>query len=192
MRGRWREYPIVATRPSYLQMVTPTPLTQSAGVRRNTFADFEEFFEETSRGIAAFVAVSTGDPWIAEDATQEAFARALDRWDSVSRMDRPDLWVIRVATRAAIDAWRKRRREAPGNDVGTVSPTNDAIRAIWLRWGLSQLSPTDRAMLVLRHRDGLSVSEVAKRLDYSPHTVTKYLKRSTRMLRTVFKEDRRD
>ena len=171
-------------------MVSPAPLTRS--VHERNFADFEEFFEETSRGIAAFVAVSTGDPWIAEDATQEAFARALDRWDSVRRMDRPDLWVIRVATRAAIDAWRKRRREAPPNDGASASPTDDAIRALWLRWGLSQLTATERAMLVLRHRDGLSVSEVAQLLDYSPHTVTKYLKRSMRKLRTSFMEDSLD
>ena len=69
--------------------------------------DFHDFFETFARHVAAIVAVSTGDAALAEDATQEAMARAYVRWNRVSRLERPDLWVIRVAANIAIGASMK-------------------------------------------------------------------------------------
>ena len=131
------------------------------------------------------VALSTGDPDLAEDCAQEAMARAAARWVTVSRMDRPDRWVIRVAGRLAIDAWCKRRRETRLDaGVPTVPPV-DAIQRLWVAWGLEQLSPSDRLLLILRHRDGLSPDEIAEHVGRTPATVAVYLKRARRRLRQV-------
>src|ERR1700680_111407 len=72
---------------------------------------FDDFFQASAREVAAIVALTTGDVALSEDATQEAMARAYSRWARVSKLDRPDLWVIRVAANIAIDTWRKHRRE---------------------------------------------------------------------------------
>jgi RNA polymerase sigma-70 factor (ECF subfamily) len=152
--------------------------------------DFEEFFEIHSREVAAYVALTTGSVVLAEEATQEAFTRAYERWRSVSKMARPDSWVLRVATRAAIDAWRRRQREVSELDHQDANTAPDEVRRLWLEWGLAQLTPVERAMVILRYRDGLPVTEVAAELQYSPHTVTRYLKKALRKLRTIFDEEK--
>jgi hypothetical protein len=55
--------------------------------------------------------LATGNVAAAEEATQEAFVRALQGWTKLSQHPRPDLWIMRTAKRIAIDEWRKRRRE---------------------------------------------------------------------------------
>jgi RNA polymerase sigma factor (sigma-70 family) len=152
-------------------------------------ADFDAFFASFAREVAAVVALTTGDLALAEDATQEAMARAHVRWSRVSRLDRPDLWVIRVATRIAIDAWRRRRRET-GLDAAMPGDAEAELRRLWVRWGLEQLTPQDRLLLILRHRDGLSVEEIAAREGRSPTTVAIYAKRARRRLRALLLPER--
>jgi RNA polymerase sigma factor (sigma-70 family) len=161
--------------------VTSTPETVAAPPR------FEDFFESSARQVAAIVAMTTGDIALAEDATQEAMTRAYARWDRVSRLDRPDLWVTRVAANLAIDAWRRRRREV-GLAAVTAAVPRDEIRSLWVRWAMERMTPEDRLLLILRHRDGLSVEEIGALTSQSPHTVTKYLKRARRRFRTVTAE----
>lgn len=151
-------------------------------------ADFDEFFEAFSRQVAAIVALSTGDVGLAEDATQEAMERAFVRWNRVSKLERPDLWVIRVAANIAIDAWRRRKREVRLSDPRAGGEAVDEIRVLWLRWDMERLRPEDRLLLILRHRDGLSIDEIGAALSRSPHTITSYLKRARRRLRSLLSE----
>ena len=151
--------------------------------------NFEDFFAQFAREGAAIVAVSTGDRQLAEDVTQEAMARAFVNWARVSRMDRPDLWVLHVARRLAIDAWRKKRREARlGATTAADAAADRAIRDFWIRWDLEQLTPSDRFLVLLRHRDGLSLDEIAARTGKARNTVSIYLKRARRRLRAVRSE----
>ncbi len=149
---------------------------------------FDDFFEEYARQVAAIVALSTGDVGLAEDATQEAMARAYARWKTVARLDRPDRWVIRVAGNIAIDAWRKRRREVSLPESTVLPEPRDEIMALWVRWALDRLTPEDRLLLILRHRDGMSVDEMSASLAKSPNTVATYLKRARRRLRSLLSE----
>src|ERR1700731_2046783 len=103
--------------------------------------DFEVFFATYGRQVAAIVALTTRDLPLAEAATQGAKSRALQLWQPVGSLSRPDLWVIGVATRLAIDGWRRRRREVqlvPGTDS---SPPVDILGPLLLKWGLEKLSP---------------------------------------------------
>src|SRR5579872_3553647 len=150
---------------------------------------FDDFFEAFAQQIAAIVALTTGDIALAEDATQEAMARAYTRWSRVSTLDRPDLWVIRVAANIAIGSWRRRRHEVGLSDSTPSPATRDEIRVLWLRWALERLTPEDRLLLILRHRDGLSVDEISASLSKSPHTIAIYLKRARYRLRLLLAED---
>ena len=156
---------------------------------RDEGADFDVFFRTYAREVAAVVALTTGDLGLAEDAVQEAMTRAHARWSRVSKLDRPDLWVIRVATRIAVDGWRRRRRET-GLEDSPDAHTDTEIQRLWVRWGLEQLTPSERALLILRHRDGLSVEEVADLEGKSPNTIAVYLKRARRRLRELLVPER--
>ncbi len=151
--------------------------------------NFDDFFEAFARQVAAIVAVTTGDVALAEDATQEAMARAYFRWNRVSKLDRPDLWVIRVAANIAISAWRRRRHEIGLSDSTPSAESRDEIRVLWLQWAMDRLTPEDRLLLVLRHRDGMSIDEISASLSKSPHTITAYLKRARFRLRSLLTAD---
>jgi len=150
-------------------------------------ASFEAFFEQTCQRVVGIVAVATGDVGAAEDAVQDAYARALTRWARVSGLDRPDLWVARVATRLAIDAWRRRRRET-ALEMDMRAAVHDDIDRLWVRWGLEGLSPMQRVTVILRHVDGLPVHDVAAAVSTSPETVKTHLQRARRRLRELLRE----
>jgi RNA polymerase sigma-70 factor, ECF subfamily len=165
-----------------------TLVSSRTAVVGESVLDFDEFFEAFARQVAAIVAVSIGDAALAEDATQEAMARAYVRWNRVSKLDRPDLWVIRVAANIAIGSWRRRRHEVGLSDSTPSVEPRDEIRVLWLRWAMEQLTPEDRLLLILRHRDGMSIDEIAASEAKSPHTITAYLKRARRRLRLLLAE----
>jgi RNA polymerase sigma-70 factor (ECF subfamily) len=165
-----------------------TTLVSSRTVAVEGRPRFDDFFEEYARQIAAIVALTTGDLSLAEDATQEAMTRAYADWNRVSGLDRPDLWVIRVAGNIAIDSWRRRKREVTLSASGDASEPRDEITGLWLRWAMERLSPEDRLLLILRHRDGMSIGEMSASLAKSPNTVLTYLKRARRRLRSLLSE----
>ena len=71
--------------------------------------DFEDFYAAAAARIVRHALALTADMAEAEDVAQEAFARAWQRWPSVSRCDSPEAWVRRVATNLAISRWRRLR-----------------------------------------------------------------------------------
>ena len=71
------------------------------------------FQQEAGRSLAALVA-AFGDVDLAEDAMQEAFARALERWPGDGLPANPGGWITTTARRCAIDILRRDRR---GSDL---------------------------------------------------------------------------
>ncbi|WP_108668017.1 RNA polymerase sigma factor [Euzebya rosea] len=69
------------------------------------------FRHEAGRSLAALVA-AFGDIDLAEDAVQEAFARALARWPVDGLPANPGGWITTTARRCAIDILRRDRRGA--------------------------------------------------------------------------------
>jgi RNA polymerase sigma factor (sigma-70 family) len=164
------------------------PYLHRRGDEGGRAGDFTEFFERHARDLAAAVALATGDVSGAEDAIQEAMAAAYADWSRVSQMGRPDIWVLRVAQRKAIDTWRKRRREGALGEASASETVPDVVQRLWVTWGLASLTPEDRLLVILRHRDSLSVDEIAVALRKPPNTVAVALKRARRRLRQALKE----
>jgi hypothetical protein len=103
----------------------------------------------------------TGDREEAADVAQEAFARAYERWRTVSRLDRPGAWVQRVATNLAI-SWRRRQRvRARFRDAGPTPTRAEPDVDTDLMAALRSLSPSQRAAVVLRFFADQSVEETA-------------------------------
>ena len=64
---------------------------------RSSVGGFETFFDDHYGQVLRSLAFAIGDRDRAEDLTQEAFARAYQRWGRVSEMERPVTWVYVVA-----------------------------------------------------------------------------------------------
>ena len=70
---------------------------------------FDDFYHAHFRGLTVQLYAYTGDLPQAQDLVQEAFCRALDRWDRLVRYEDPAAWVRRVAWNLARSRWRRLR-----------------------------------------------------------------------------------
>jgi len=59
--------------------------------------EFEAWYRAQHPGVLAACTALSGDLDAARDATDEAFARALERWPDVAQMAAPGGWVQTVA-----------------------------------------------------------------------------------------------
>ncbi len=138
--------------------------------------DRREAFERLCRDeYAALVRTAyliTGDREESLDLAQEALARAYERWRSVSQLDRPGAWLHRVVVNLAI-SWRRRQKirltklglSSPGPTPGPEPPDLELFQA------LRELSPAQRAVVVLRYYTDQSIEDVAQALGKRPGTV---------------------
>ena len=110
---------------------------------------------------------------LAEDLTQETLLRVWKHWASVSAMDRPDRWALRVAFNLAKSGWRRRRVERAVAQTRVARPAGaaDAADALTVRAAVALLPERQRAAIVLRYFNDLSVADTATVLDCSPGTV---------------------
>lgn len=141
--------------------------------------EFDEFYLGSVRRVTAQVIALLGDHAEAEDAVQEAYARAWQRWSSVSRMDDPVAWVRVVAYRIKVSAWRSavrrtvaHRRHGPPADVPDLSPDSVALIA-----ALRRIPEAQRRAIVLYHLAGLTVEQVAAEVGVPAGTIKARLSR---------------
>jgi RNA polymerase sigma-70 factor (ECF subfamily) len=133
---------------------------------------FEAFCRAEYAAVVRLAFWMTGDRQESQDLAQEAFARAFERWRSVSKMDRPDAWVQRVTVNLALSA-RRRRRLLPrllAQGEHRVVPEPDVADPDLTR-ALLSLTPSQRAAVVLRYYADRSVEEAAHDLGKRPGTV---------------------
>jgi RNA polymerase sigma-70 factor (ECF subfamily) len=100
----------------------------------------------------------------AHDVVQEAYARALARWDDVGRLDSPEAWVRKVAVNAAIDTRRRERsrRTAYRRFLGRPLPVPaSGADGVDVERALAALPPAQRQAIVLHYLVDMSVAQIA-------------------------------
>jgi RNA polymerase sigma-70 factor (ECF subfamily) len=130
--------------------------------------------EQFGRAVAALIR-SFGDWELAEDAVQEAFATAVERWPRAGPPDDPAAWLVTVARHRAIDRVRRDRvlrarlpelaalagdEPSPEDPVPTSVP-DERLRLIFACCHPALARPAQTA-LTLRLLGGLSTAEVAR------------------------------
>lgn len=106
------------------------------------------------------LAVALGDADLAEEATQEAFARAYRNWQRVAIMDSPSGWVYVVAANHARRWWR-RSRPTLLTSVAASPAENEVEDGMVIDRLLDRLTVRQRKAVVLRYLADLSYREVA-------------------------------
>ncbi|MGK5682996.1 sigma factor-like helix-turn-helix DNA-binding protein [Actinoplanes sp. URMC 104] len=152
---------------------------------------FEEFYGGTRHRLVTYLYAMTGDRAEAQDAAQEAYVRAWQRWSAVSAYDDPEAWLRTVAYRLCVNHWRKARnrfrahlRHGAGPDVAPPHPDTVALIA-----ALKQLSVGERQAITLHHLMDLPVAEVAEQTGVPVNTVKTRLARGRRALAGLLDEE---
>ncbi|HZM84453.1 MAG TPA: sigma factor-like helix-turn-helix DNA-binding protein [Candidatus Limnocylindrales bacterium] len=138
-------------------------------------AEFDAFYTSTGARILGQVYLMVGDRGRAEDAVAEAYARAWQRWSTVSEHADPAAWVRTVAYRIAVSSWRRVLRRRAGDWARPV-PALGAGSAALLD-ALRRLPATQRRAIVLHHLAGLTVAQIAAETAFSESAVRAHLTR---------------
>ena len=124
----------------------------------------------------------------AEDIAQEALVRLLERWKRVSRYERPDAWVRRVAIRLAIRSVQRERLRPVlerklelSADAGPVDV--DLLRAV------GELPVRHRAAIVLFYFEDRPIAEIVHILGCSESAVKVWLHRARKALAVALQEE---
>jgi RNA polymerase sigma-70 factor, ECF subfamily len=149
--------------------------------------DFDEFYRATARRVLRYVFAMTGDLYLAQDITQEAYARAWRRWSAVSGYDSPESWIRLVANRLATDSWRRRaatrRYEAAAGSPHSVPPPSET--SVVLLDALRHLPKRQRHVMCLHYLLDLPVAEIAVEIGIAEGTVKSMLSRGRSALAQI-------
>jgi RNA polymerase sigma factor (sigma-70 family) len=137
------------------------------------------------------LALYCGSADLAEELTQETLLRIWRHWESVSEMDRPDRWALRVAFNLAKSGWRRRRIERAAGAAGVFVPAveADATDGIIVRAAVAKLPPRQRAAVVVRYFNDLPVADAAVGLGCAPGTVKALTHQAVANLRVMLGDD---
>lgn len=153
------------------------------------------FREEYGRAVSVLYRV-LGDLDRAEDAVQEAFVVATDRWPRDGVPPAPAGWIITTARRRAVDRLRRealgREKEteaallraltAPSTPVPADDIADDRLRLIFTCCHPA-LSPEARVALTLRLLGGLTTAEIARAFLVPEPTMAQRLSRAKAKIR---------
>jgi RNA polymerase sigma-70 factor (ECF subfamily) len=144
------------------------------------------FRRESGQAVAA-LARAFGDLDRAEEAVQDAFVVALERWPRDGVPANPAAWIALTARRKAIDRLRAERRAdrvalAPVV-TAPVSPIPDERLELIFACCHPALAPESRVALTLRALGGVSTREVARAFLVSEDAMAQRLQRAKRKIR---------
>lgn len=152
--------------------------------------DWELIYEAHYRRLVVLIAALTGSVPEAEEAVQEAFARALSPLRSRRSVDDPVAWLYGVASNVAKSRWRRtmvarrhRQQERPSAEVRFES---DVETRLTLLDALRELPSAQREVLALHYLADLPVQDIAARLGVPEGTVKARLSRGRSALNTYF------
>jgi RNA polymerase sigma-70 factor, ECF subfamily len=152
---------------------------------------FEEFFHGEKADLFATLCIVTRDRHEAEELTQDAFVRVLERWDRVGSMDDPRGYLYRTAMNAFRSRYRRAIRRTK-RIAGTVQP-DDGIAEIEARdsviRAMAALSERQRAAVVLTDLLDLPSREAARILGIRPSTVRMHVSRAHAVLKGTMPHD---
>ncbi|MEV4534714.1 SigE family RNA polymerase sigma factor [Asanoa sp. NPDC049518] len=155
---------------------------------------FEEYVGTRGPALVRLARLLTGDRDRADDLVQEVLGQAFARWRSISRMERPEVYLRRMLVNANASWWRRSANHerptpheaivdaldlhGPAHDAGTALAEWDALWRLLL-----DLPRQQRAVLALRYYEDLDDATIASILGCSASTVRTHALRATQTLR---------
>ena len=154
----------------------------------------EQVFREEWGNAVGILTRAIGDLELAEDAVQDAFATALERWPRDGSPRNPGAWIVTTARNRAIDRIRRERvyrqktellarLDGLPEDGDEMSAIPDERLALIFTCCHPALAPEARVALTLREIGGLTTGEIARAFLVSETTMAQRLVRAKRRIR---------
>jgi len=161
----------------------PEPLS---GVVKESWRRFLDTYEPLRPDLYRYCRHLTRSPWDAEDMAQESLARAFVSLGLMTEApENPRAWLFRVASNLWLNRTRQARELPAAYGSETPEPALEAEPRATREAGgtlLAQLSPQERAAVVLKDAFGLSLAEVAEALSTSSGAIKTALHRGREKL----------
>ena len=135
----------------------------------------------------------------AEELCQEAFLRAFSALDTFDENYRFSTWLFTIAYRLTLNSLRRKRPGTPDIDLSTLAGQevvedrtahSEEVRelkaAVWS--AVDQLSPPQRAAMLLYYKQEMSCQEIAEVLEIPVATVKSHLHRARARLKDLLEE----
>ncbi len=152
---------------------------------------FEDFYQAERATLLRAVAFALGDVDLGAEATDEAMARAYERWGDVGEMANPSGWVYRVAVNLGYNRTRRRalerRRPLP---TDRDHPDVEGVADPAIARALAALPVEQRAVIVLRFHLDWPLDEIAAALGCKDGTVKSRLHRGLQRLEKMLEASR--
>jgi RNA polymerase sigma-70 factor, ECF subfamily len=167
--------------------------------------DFDAFVVRNEQALYLYLRRLLSSEEGARDIAQEAFFRAWTHFDTIRAYDRPDAWLFRIASNLALSSLRRHeprtatqpRRQADEYaspeietpDLLLRDPDDMEMQVIErdvIDRALRALPERQRAALLLRAVEGLSVGDIAQMLDVSSTNAYQLLSRGAKRFRELY------
>jgi RNA polymerase sigma-70 factor (ECF subfamily) len=147
----------------------------------------DEFVAAHLRRVFLLIYRIVGNVPDAQDLTQEAFIKALQRGEQIKDLEKAAHWLSRIATNTALDFLRRRGRWQMSAIDDLADPLATPIdddperqvlrgeREDYLQAGLNRLTERERTALLLRDVEDLPAGEVARRMNCGKATVRSHI-----------------
>ena len=153
---------------------------------RTPVPPFRDLVERQRATVYRFLTVAVG-PVDADDCFQETFMAALRAYPTLTTGDRLDRWILRIASRKAIDHHRAAARRAIPTDDVPDRPTHDPESAsddpLWA--AVRDLPPKQRVAVVHRHVLDRSYADIAELMETTEEAARANVHQGTKRLREL-------
>ena len=157
--------------------------------------DVEQVFRSASGKAVATLVRVLGDIDLAEEAVQEAFVKALERWPREGLPPSPTGWIITTARNSAIDRIRRESsrgdrhaeaaRQLEQDEPEETGPVTDDQLRLLFTCCHPALSPEAQVALTLRLVAGLETPDIARAFLVPEATMAQRLVRAKRKIRVA-------
>jgi len=151
--------------------------------------EFAAYFASRSGAMRGTAYLLCGDWHRAEDLVQNAFVKLYRSWNRIDERQKLDAYTRRVLVRTFLDENRRgffhRERPTAEDTDRAVPPVSGVEDRMVLLRALADVPPRQRAALVLRFWEDLSVEETAKALGCTAGTVKSQVARGLAAMRDV-------
>lgn len=175
-----------------------------AAAQRGCAHSSQELISSHQQRLFAFIWRMVRNNHDAEELCQESFLRAFQNLDSFDVNYRFSTWLFTIGYRLCLNSMRKQKSQdldvdfgtfaegdAPGSDVpdsigDAVVNSDEASRLKEIIWNsVDQLSPAQRATVLLFYRESLSCQQIGEMLEIPAATVKSHLHRARAQLKRM-------